>query len=80
MYVLLQFGGHETTTQLIGNGLLALLQSPLEMQILKDNPCLMETDVEEFTLPQPDSIHRSYCRGRSGERERGSPRDRGTGS
>ncbi len=45
---LLQLGGHETTTSLIGNGLLALLQNPEEMQKLKDNPSLMETAVEEF--------------------------------
>ena len=48
MFVLLQIGGHETTTNLIGNGLLALLQNPEEMQKLKDNPSLMETAVEEF--------------------------------
>lgn len=48
MFVLLQIGGHETTTNLIGNGLLALLQNPEEMQKLKDNPSVMETAVEEF--------------------------------
>ncbi len=48
MFVLLQIGGHETTTNLIGNGLLALLQNPEEMQKLKDNPSLIETAVEEF--------------------------------
>ena len=48
MFVLLQIGGHETTTNLIGNGLLALLQNPEEMQKLKDNPSLMETAVEEL--------------------------------
>ncbi len=48
MFVLLQIGGHETTTNLIGNGLLALLQNPEEMQKLKDNHSLMTTAVEEF--------------------------------
>ena len=48
MFVLLQIGGHETTTNLIGNGLLALLQNSEEMQKLKDNPSVMETAVEEF--------------------------------
>ncbi len=48
MFVLLQIGGHETTTNLIGNGLLALLQNPEEMQKLRDNPSLIETAVEEF--------------------------------
>ena len=48
MFVLLQIGGHETTTNLIGNGLLALLQNPEHMQKLRDNPSLMETAVEEL--------------------------------
>ena len=48
MFVLLQIGGHETTTNLIGNGMLALLQNPGEMQKLKDDPSLIETAVEEF--------------------------------
>ena len=48
MFVLLQIGGHETTTNLIGNGLLALLQNPEQMQKLRDNPSLMETAVEEL--------------------------------
>ena len=48
MFVLLQVGGHETTTNLIGNGLLALLQNPGEMQKLRDDPTLIETAVEEF--------------------------------
>ena len=48
MFVLLQIGGHETTTNLIGNGLLALLQNPEQMQKLKDNTSLIESAVEEF--------------------------------
>ena len=48
MFVVLQIGGHETTTNLIGNGLLALLQNPEQMQKLRDNPALMETAVEEL--------------------------------
>ena len=48
MFVLLQIGGHETTTNLIGNGLLALLQNPDQLQILRDNPALMETAIEEL--------------------------------
>jgi cytochrome P450 len=48
MFVLLQIGGHETTTNLIGNGLLALLQNPGEMQKLIDDPALMGTAVEEL--------------------------------
>ena len=48
MFVLLQIGGHETTTNLIGNGLLALLQNPAELQKLRENPSLTETAVEEL--------------------------------
>ena len=48
MFVLLQIAGHETTTNLIGNGLLALLQNPGEMQKLRETPPLTETAVEEL--------------------------------
>lgn len=48
MFVLLQLGGHETTTNLIGNGLLALLQNPTEMQKLRENPALIENAIEEL--------------------------------
>ena len=48
MFVVLQIGGHETTTNLIGNGTLALLQNLEEMQKLRGNPSLVETAVEEF--------------------------------
>ncbi len=40
--------GHETTTNLIGNGLFALLEWPDERQKLIDNPALISTAVEEF--------------------------------
>ena len=40
--------GHETTTNLIGNGLVALLEWPQEKQRLLDDPALMRTAVEEF--------------------------------
>ena len=41
-------GGHDTTTGLIGNSILALLQFPDEMKKLKGNPSLINTAVEEF--------------------------------
>ena len=44
----LLIAGHETTTNLIGNGLLALLQNPAQLQKLKENPALIETAVEEL--------------------------------
>ncbi len=40
--------GHETTTNLIGNGLAALLEWPDQRQLLIDEPALIETAVEEF--------------------------------
>ncbi len=47
--VMLLFGaGFETTTNLIGNGLLALLDHPDEMQRLRDDRSLMKTAVEEL--------------------------------
>ena len=47
--VMLLFGaGFETTTNLIGNGLLALLEHPDELQRLRDDRSLMKTAVEEL--------------------------------
>lgn len=40
--------GHETTTNLIGNGLGCLLENPGEMQRLRDDPSLIKPAIEEF--------------------------------
>jgi cytochrome P450 len=46
--ILLLAAGHETTTNLIGNGLLALLSNPEQMQQLKDDPSLITHAIEEL--------------------------------
>ena len=40
--------GHETTTNLIGNGVHALLEHPGELRRLQQDPSLIETAIEEF--------------------------------
>lgn len=40
--------GHETTTNLIGNGLVALLEWPQQKRHLLDDPSLIKTAIEEF--------------------------------
>jgi cytochrome P450 len=45
---LLLVAGHETTRNLLGNGLLALLQHADQFAALKENPSLMSSAVREF--------------------------------
>jgi cytochrome P450 len=50
-------GGQETTTNLIGNGLLTLLRNPGEMHRLKNDPSLIVSAVEELLRYESPSQH-----------------------
>ena len=48
MLLLLLVAGNETTRNLIGNGMLALLKNPNQLQRLRDDPDLMDNAVNEL--------------------------------
>ena len=48
MVFLLLIAGHETTVNLIGTGMLALLEHPDQMDKLRQNPSMIKTAVEEL--------------------------------
>ena len=50
-------GGQETTTNLIGNGLLTLLQQPERLAELRDRPEIAESAVEELLRYETPSQH-----------------------
>ena len=48
MLMVLMIAGNETTTNLIGNGMLALLQHPGQMQLLREEPGRMRDAIDEM--------------------------------
>lgn len=48
MLLLILFAGHETTVNLLGSGLLALLDHPDQLALLKRQPALMDSAIEEL--------------------------------
>src|SRR5882724_498078 len=46
--IITMVGGQETTTNLLGNGVLALLRNPAELEKLRANPALVPSAVEEL--------------------------------
>lgn len=55
--IITMVGGQETTTNLVGNGLLTLLRWPDEMRRLRDDPSLMPSAVEELLRFESPSQH-----------------------
>jgi cytochrome P450 len=55
--IITMVGGQETTTNLIGNGLLALLRHPAEMEKLRTTPSLIPSAVEELLRFESPTQH-----------------------
>jgi pimeloyl-[acyl-carrier protein] synthase len=55
--VVTMVGGQETTTNLIGNGLLTLMRNPKQLAQLRDDPTLIPSAVEELLRFESPSQH-----------------------
>ena len=61
--ILLLIGGHETTTNLIGNAMLCLLRNPEQMALLRTKPELMPTMISEvLRFESPAQTAPRICR------------------
>jgi cytochrome P450 PksS len=64
MIFLLLVAGHETTVNLIGSGLLALLEHPDQLQMFRSEPALIKPAIEEllrFVCPVEMATERYAC-------------------
>lgn len=61
MAMILLIAGHETTVNLVGNGVLALLTHPEQLALLQEKPELMASAVEEF-LRWDSPVHTTPAR------------------
>jgi cytochrome P450 len=55
--IITMIGGQETTTNLIGNGVLALLRHPVELERLRREPALIGSAIEELLRYESPSQH-----------------------
>jgi len=55
--IITMVGGQETTTNLIGNGVLCLLRNPAQLEKLRQNPSLIPSAVEELLRYESPSQH-----------------------
>ncbi len=55
--IVTMIGGQETTTNLIGNGMLTLLRNPEQLALLRDSPDIIASAVEELLRFESPSQH-----------------------